>query len=342
MHGLPVSRRTEEGNMILSRAPTRITLGGGGTDLKSYYSKHGGFLIAGAVNRYCHVLANTRFYRSIRLSYSEAEVVDTPAEIKHRIFRAALELSGIGQGIELHSTADVPANCGLGSSSSFTVALLNALHAYKREYVAQKDLAEEACHVEIDLLGEPIGKQDQYLAAFGGVTCLTFDRNGEVIVEPLRVPLETLDMLEANLLLFFTGKERRASDILIEQQQKSQVDDPAMIDNLHQVKDIGLQTRRHLENGHVDEVGDLFHTHWELKKKRSAKMTEPFIDECYEAARKAGALGGKLIGAGGGGFLMLYCSNGSKIKLMDAMNHMGLRRERFHFDFDGAKILVNT
>jgi D-glycero-alpha-D-manno-heptose-7-phosphate kinase len=328
--------------MILSRAPTRITLGGGGTDLKSYYSKHGGFLIAGAVNRYCHILANPRFYRSIRLSYSEAEVVDRPADIKHRIFRAALELTGICQGIELHSTADVPANCGLGSSSSFTVALLNALHTYKKDYVTQKELAEEACHVEIDMLKEPIGKQDQYLAAFGGVTCLTFDPSGEVLVEPLRVPPETLDVLETNLILFFTGKERHASDILVEQDQKSQVDDPAMTDNLHQIKEIGLQTRKHLENGEVDELGDLFHSHWELKKKRSSRMTEPFIDEAYEVARQTGALGGKLIGAGGGGFLMFYCHNGIKPKLVEAMGHMGLRWERFHFDFEGTKILVNT
>jgi D-glycero-alpha-D-manno-heptose-7-phosphate kinase len=328
--------------MIVSRAPTRITLGGGGTDLKSYYSKYGGFLIAGAISKYCHILATRRFYDSFRLSYSEMEIADSLAEIKHRIFRAALQFTGIERGIELHSTADVPANCGLGTSSSFTVALLNALHAYKKEFVTQRQLAEEACHIEIDMLGEPIGKQDQYIAAFGGVTCLTFGQNGEVLVEPLRVSPETLDMLESNLHLFFTGKERQASDILSEQDQKSREDDPAMISNLHQIKDIGLQTRRYLEKGDVDEMGDLFNVHWETKKKRSSKMTEPFIDECYEVARKTGALGGKLIGAGGGGFLMFYCSNGLKPKLVEAMVGMGLRWERLHFDFDGTKILVNT
>jgi D-glycero-alpha-D-manno-heptose-7-phosphate kinase len=328
--------------MILSRAPTRITLGGGGTDLKSYYSKYGGFLIAGAINKYCHILATRRFYDSLRLSYSKMEIADSPAEVEHRIFRAALELTGIERGIELHSTADVPANCGLGASSSFTVALLNALHTFKKEFLTQGQLAEEACHIEIDMLGEPIGKQDQYIAAFGGVTCLTFGQNGEVLVEPLRVSPETLDQLESNLHLFFTGKERSASEILSEQDQKSKVDDPAMISNLHQVKDIGLQTRRYLEKGAVDEMGDLFHLHWEIKKKRSPKMTEPFIDECYEVARKTGALGGKLIGAGGGGFLMFYCNNGLKPRLVEAMAGMGLRCERFHFDFDGTKILVNT
>ena len=328
--------------MILSRAPTRITLGGGGTDLKSYYSKYGGFIIAGAINKHCHILATKRFYDSIRLSYSQMEIKDRVDDIEHRIFRAALQLTGVGKGIELHSTADVPANSGLGTSSSFTVALLNALYTYKRDFVTQKQLAEEACHIEIDILGEPIGKQDQYIAAFGGVTCLTFGKNGEVLVEPLRVSPETLDLLESNLHLFFTGKERQASDILSEQDQKSREDDPAMIDNLHQVKEIGLQTRKYLERGTVDELGDLFHAHWETKKKRSAKMTEPFIDECYEVARKTGAGGGKLIGAGGGGFLMLYCENGLKPKLVEAMSGMGLRWERFRFDFDGTKILVNT
>jgi D-glycero-alpha-D-manno-heptose-7-phosphate kinase len=328
--------------MILSRAPTRITLGGGGTDLKSYYSKYGGFLIGGAINKYCHILATKRFYDSIRLSYSQMEIKDRVDDVEHRIFRAALQLTGIERGIELHSTADVPASSGLGTSSSFTVALLNALHTYKREYVTQQQLAEEACHIEIDMLGEPIGKQDQYLAAFGGVTCLTFEKNGEVLIEPLRVSPETIDLLESNLHLFFTGKERPASEILLEQDQKSMVDDPAMISNLHQVKDIGLETRKCLERGMVDELGELFHIHWETKKKRSAKMTEPFIDECYEVARRSGALGGKLIGAGGGGFLMCYCSNGLKPKLVEVMAGMGLRWERFHFDFEGAKILVNA
>jgi len=328
--------------MILSRAPTRITLGGGGTDLKSYYSKYGGFVITGAIDRYCHILANRRFYDSIRLSYSEMEIADNVVNIRHRIFRAALQLLGIEKGIELHSTADVPANSGLGASSSFTVTLLNALHAYKHDFVTQKQLADEACHIEIDVLGEPIGKQDQYIAAFGGLTCLTFDRNGEVLVEPLRIYPEALDQLESGLLLFFTGRERSASEILSEQDEKSKQDDPEMVSNLHQVKEIGLETRKHLEKGYVDALGELFHLHWEMKKKRSEKMTEPFIDECYEVARKSGALGGKLVGAGGGGFLMFYCNNGLKPKLVEAMTNMGLKWERFHFDFDGAKILVNT
>ena len=328
--------------MILSRAPTRITLGGGGTDLRSYYSKYGGFLIAGAINKYCTVLANRRFYDNIRLSYSQMEIKDRVADIEHRIFRAALELLSIEEGIELHSTADIPANCGLGTSSSFTVALLNALHTYRRDFVNQKQLAEEACHIEIDMLGEPIGKQDQYVAAFGGLTCLTFEKSGDALVEPLLISHEALDQLESNIVMFFTGKERRASDILSEQDEKSKQCDTEMIKNLHQIKEIGLETRKYLEKGEVDMLGELLHIHWEAKKKRSGRMSDPFIDECYEVARKNGAAGGKLIGAGGGGFWMFYCVNNNKPKLIQTMQKMGLPWHRFHFDFEGAKILANA
>jgi len=328
--------------MILSRAPTRITLGGGGTDFASYYSKYGGFLIAGTINKYCTILANRRFYDSIRLSYSEMEIVDRVDDIKHRIFKAALELLGVEKGIELHSAADVPASCGLGTSSSFTVALLNALHTYKREFISQRQLAEEACHVEIDVLGEPIGKQDQYMAAFGGLTCLTFESSGEVVIEPLRISGEALEQLESNLALFFTGQERSASEILAEHDKKSKDDEPAIIQNLHRIKEIGLETRKYLEEGKVAKLGELLHAHWEIKTKRSSKISYPFIDECYEIARRHGAIGGKLIGAGGGGFIMFYCRNSDKSKVIGAMQKMGLRWERFHFDFDGAKILINT
>jgi D-glycero-alpha-D-manno-heptose-7-phosphate kinase len=328
--------------MILSRAPTRISLGGGATDLESYYSKYGGFLIAGAIDKYCTILANRRFEGDIRLSYSQMEIKEKVVDIEHRIFRAVLEFLGIEKGIELHSAADVPAGCGLGTSSTFTVALLNALHAYKKNFVSQKQLAEEACHVEIDILSEPIGKQDQYMAAFGGLTCLTFDKSGDVLVEPLRISREALDQLEGNIVLFFTGKQRSASKILSEQDDKSKQNDREMIQNLHQIKDIGLETKKYLEKGQVDMLGEFFHIHWETKKKRSQKMSDPFIDECYEIARKNGASGGKLIGAGGGGFLMFYCPNSHKPELIDSMQKTGLRWERFHFDFDGAKILVNT
>ncbi len=328
--------------MILSRAPTRITLGGGGTDLKSYYSKYGGFLIAAAIDKYCSILATKRFYDSIRLSYSQMEIKDNVDDIEHRIFREALKMLGIEKGIELHSTATVPANSGLGSSSAFTVALLNALHTYKREFITQRQLAEEACSIEIERLGEPIGKQDQYMAAFGGITCLTFEKNGDVLVEPLRISDETLDHLENNLLFFFTGKERSASEILAEQDEKSKKADSKMIQNLHQIKEIGLETRSCLEKGEVDMLGELLHVHWETKKKRSNKISDPFLDECYEIARKNGAAGGKIMGAGGGGFFMFYCANNQKPRVSEALKKMGLRRERFQFDFEGTKILLNT
>ena len=328
--------------MILSRAPTRITLGGGGTDLESYYSRYGGFLIAGAINKYCTILASPRFYTDIRLSYSKTEIRNNVSEIEHRIFRAALQLTDINDSIELHSTADVPAGCGLGTSSSFTAALLNALHTYKRQFITQRQVAEEACHIEIDILGEPIGKQDQYMAAFGGLNCLTFEKNGDVLIEPLRVAAEIHDQLENNLILFFTGTERSASQILRDQDLKSKKDNRAIVENLHHIKEIGLETRKYLENGQVDMLGELFHAHWETKKKRSSAISSPIIDECYETAMKNGALGGKLIGAGGGGFLMFYCKNGEKHKVIESIQKMGLKWERFHFDFDGVKILVNA
>ena len=328
--------------MILSRAPMRITLGGGGTDLPSYYSKYGGFLIAGAIDKYCNITAHKRFYESIRLSYSETEIVKDITDIKHRIFRTALEMVGIKHGIELHSAADVPSGCGLGSSSSFTVALLHALHVYTKDYPTQKKLAEEACHIELDLMGEPIGKQDQYMAAFGGLTCLTFENDGAVIVEPLKISADDVDELEDKLLMFFTGKERSASEILCEQDTKSKDDDQSIIHNLNQIKDIGLQTRKYLESGNLDMLGELMNVHWDLKKKRSGKISDPHIDECYEIARKNGALGGKLIGAGGGGFLLFYCEYGCKKRIIQQMEAAGLCWEKFHFDFDGTKILSDT
>lgn len=328
--------------MILSRAPLRITFGGGGTDLESYYSKYGGFLIAAGINRYCTILANRRFYDSIRLSYSEMEIVDSVEQIQHRIFRESLKMVGIDKNIELHSTADVPSNSGLGSSSCFTVALLNALHIYKGEHISRKNLAEEACRIEIDILGEPIGKQDQYMASFGGINCLTFNVDGDVQVEPLDISREVVDQLENNLLFFFTGKERKSSEILKEQNDKTLNDDPVVEHSLHRIKDIGLKTRDYLESGDIDMFGELLHEHWETKKKLSLKISDPFIDECYEVALKNGAMGGKIMGAGGGGFFMFYCRNGETQPVTEALQKMGLRQEIFQIDWEGASIMLNS
>ena len=327
--------------MIISRAPVRVTLGGGGTDLASYYSRSGGFLIAGAVDRYIHICLNRRFQQNLRLAYSETEIVESVDAVKHPLFRACLELLGLRQQLEIVSIADIPSNCGLGTSSSFTVALLNALHTFKRDFISLRTLAEEACLVEIDRLGEPIGKQDQYMAAFGGVTCLTFDTDGTVHVEPLRISGGSLAELERNILTFYTGVERSASEILSGQSQRTEEGHGNTIDALDTIKEIGLKTREALEGGHLDAFGDLLHAHWETKKQLSSRISEPFLDECYEEARKAGALGGKIMGAGGGGFFIFYCSR-DQDRVVDAMKKFGLQHTRFRFDFEGAKIVVNV
>jgi len=327
--------------MILSRSPLRITLGGGSTDLASYYSKFGGFMITAGINRYCTILVDERFETALRLSYSEVENVDKVDDIRHNIFREALKFTGVKQGVEIHSVAYLPTNSGLGSSSCFTVTLLNALHAYNRDYIPQKELAEEAAHIEIDILKSPIGKQDHYATAIGRLICLTFEKDGHVIVEPLRVSGETLEQLESNLQFYYTGLAHDTNEILKEQDTKSQADDIKMIENLHKIKEIGLLTRKTLEDGAVNEFGYLLREHWNIKKQRSDKMTTPFIDECYNEALKSGALGGKIMGSGGAGFLMFYCLNDSKMRLYESMKRMGLRREKFMFDFDGAKIIDN-
>ncbi|MCF8034606.1 MAG: hypothetical protein K9K66_16255 [Desulfarculaceae bacterium] len=326
--------------MIISKAPVRISLGGGGTDLASYYSKFGGFLIAGGIDKYIFICINRRFERSIKLSYSKTEVVEGVDEIQHNIFREALRMCGVANQVELSSVADVPANCGLGSSSSFTVALLTALRSYTRDFASLRDLAEEACRIEIDILGAPIGKQDQYMAAFGGVTALTFDTDGTVHVEPLKLPNGKLVELEYNIALFYTGIERSASEILASQNQKTLEDDAAVIERLHGIKKIGLETRRLFEKGDIDSFGELLHEHWTTKKKLSKSISNPFMDECYEQARKAGALGGKIMGAGGGGFFMFYCPT-SKAKVVQRMTDMGLQYFPFRFDYEGAKIVAN-
>jgi D-glycero-alpha-D-manno-heptose-7-phosphate kinase len=326
--------------MIISRAPVRISLGGGGTDLPSYSAKFGGFLVAAAIDKYIFISINKRFVPTIRLSYSETEIVDSVAEIKHRIFREALRLLGIANQVEIVSIADVPSNCGLGSSSAFTVSLLNGLHAYKREFVSLTDLAEEACRLEIDILGEPIGKQDQYMSALGGLCALTFEKSGKVVVEPLQLPPDKLMDLENNLSLFYTGVERKASEILSSQNERTKTNDDVVLSTLHEIKDIGLKSRRALERGDLDEFGALMDFHWQIKKNLSKKISNPRFDEVYETARRSGALGGKIMGAGGGGFFMFYSQN-KKSRLIEALRPMGLSYTPFRFDFEGAKILIN-
>jgi D-glycero-alpha-D-manno-heptose-7-phosphate kinase len=327
--------------MIVSRAPVRFSLGGGGTDLPAYSDRFGGFLVSAAIDKYIYVTANKRFHRDIRLAYSKTEIVPSVDKIEHRIFREALRMTRIEHSIELTSVADLPANSGLGSSSSFTVALLNALHTYRREFVSSRQLAEEACAIEIERLGEPVGKQDQYIAAFGSVTAFTFGADGSVAVEPVPVREEVLDELETNLVIFWSGVERPASVVLREQGQRLRGLDADVIERMHTIKEIGREVYRLLSAGDTDRYGELLHHHWTQKRKLASKMTDAMLDEHYEAARAAGALGGKLMGAGGGGFFMLYTRPADKRRVIEAMSARGLRQLRFRFDDDGARIVAN-
>jgi len=327
--------------MIVSRAPVRFSLGGGGTDLPSYAREHGGYVVAAAVDKYIHLCVAKRFQDTIRLAYSETEIVESVDQIKHRIFKAALQATGLTSALELHSLADVPSNTGLGSSSSFTVALLNGLHAYKREYVPAAQLAAEACHIEIDVLKEPIGKQDQYIATYGGISAMTFHPDGTVDVERLPVRDEVIDELESNLIIYFSGVERAASNVLKEQAKTIVENKDAAVERMHRIKALGHDTRRILLSGQIDAYGEMLHEHWTNKRKLAANMSDGTIDEHYEVARKAGAIGGKLMGAGGGGFFMFYARAGERRRVHDALAARGLRRMRFRFDFDGARITAN-
>jgi D-glycero-alpha-D-manno-heptose-7-phosphate kinase len=324
--------------MIITRSPLRISLGGGGTDLPSYYSRHGGFLIAAAIDKYVYINVHRRFSDGFLLKYSQLEEAATIDEIKHPVIREALRLVAIEErNLEITSMADIPAGTGLGSSGSFTTALLKALHALGKNLVHPAELAQQACRIELEKLAEPIGKQDQYIAAYGGITCFKFLKDGAVEAFPLQISEETLFNLEDNLLLFFTGYSRSASKILKEQDDKSKEGDQAMLDNLHFVKELGLQSQRALERGDLHEFARLMDVHWRRKKERSQGMSNPEIDRWYEAAMANGALGGKLIGAGGGGFLMFYTDD--KARLRRAMREKGLSEVRFRFDFEGTKIL---
>jgi D-glycero-alpha-D-manno-heptose-7-phosphate kinase len=327
--------------VIITRSPLRISLGGGGTDLPSYYREHGGFLIAGAINRYVYITVTEAFRPKIILKYSKLEDVDRVDEIQHPIIREALKITGVsGPYLEIVSLSDIPAGTGLGSSGSFTTALLCALHTLKRDFMPPQALAEEACHIELDLLKEPIGKQDQYIAAFGGITCFQFQPDGKVIAEPLKMPGEAQANLEDNLLLFFTGSSRSASDILRDQDTRTKENSQEMIENLHFTKQLGLQSRDALLAGDLRKFAELMHVHWEHKKKRSANISSGPINDLYELARDNGALGGKLIGAGGGGFLMFYTEE--KTRLRRAMRNAGLREVRTQFDFAGTTVVAHS
>lgn len=326
--------------MIITRSPLRISLGGGGTDLPSYYREHGGFLIAAAIDKYVYITVHRSFAPEIILKYSTLERVKEVEEIQHPIIREALRMLQVGAPIEITSLADIPAGTGLGSSGSFTTALLRALHAYQRNLIHPQEIAAQACEIEIDRLGEPIGKQDQYIAAYGGLTCFRFTADERVEAWPLKVSRETLDDLEENLVLFFTGYSRSSTLVLSEQKARSQKGDSEMIDNLHFVKELGEQSKTALEAGHPARFAELMNVHWKHKKKRSQNMSNSKIDDWYQIGLDHGALGGKLIGAGGGGFLMFYAED--KVRLRRAMRDLSLPEVRFRFDFEGTSVLAHS
>jgi D-glycero-alpha-D-manno-heptose-7-phosphate kinase len=327
--------------MIITRSPLRISLGGGGTDLPSYYREHSGFVIAGAIDRYVYITLHHTFVQELILKYSKMERVQAVDEVQHPLIREALRLAGIDAPyLEITSMADIPAGTGLGSSGSFTTALLKALHTLKKNLIHPQELAEQACHIEIDLLKEPVGKQDQYIAAYGGLTCFRFLPNHQVEAWPLKVGTDTLYNLEDNLLLFFTGYSRSAATVLQEQDVKSRQNDREMITNLHFIKELGRESKEALETGDLEHFAELMNVHWEHKKRRSPNMSNDGIDQYYHLARQNGAAGGKLIGAGGGGFLMFYAED--KIRLRRTMQAAGLQEVRFRFDFEGTKVVVQS
>jgi len=327
--------------MIIARSPLRITLGGGGTDLPSYYRDHEGFLVSAAIDKYVYVNVMRPFTSGIYLKYSRLEHIEKIDDVAHPIIREALNLLGFKTPqVEITTLADIPAGTGLGSSGSFTTALLKALYTHRKRHLHQEELAQLACHIEIDRLGEPIGKQDQYIAAIGGVTCFTFHKDDTVTTEPLGISINTMFDLEDNLLLFFTGFSRSASGILKDQKLKSQQNDADMLSNLHYVKDLGYRSRDALVGGKTQLFGELMHEHWEHKKRRSGGMSNPKIDEWYELGMRNGAIGGKLVGAGGGGFLMYMAHDRNKLR--SAMARAGLEEVRFKFDFEGSKIVMSS
>lgn len=325
--------------MIITRAPLRITFGGGGTDLPSYYTRFGGQLIAASIDKYIYITLHKIFPKEFIIKYSKYERVPNIQDVQHPIIREALKLFNIDPRLEITSMADIPDGTGLGSSGSFTVSLIKALSYYQRQLVLTENLADMACDIEINRLAQPIGKQDQYAAAFGGITCFTFNKDGSVDVAPLKISNDTLHSLEDDLLLFFTGYSRSASGVLADQKQKSEADDAEMLKNLHFTKELGIESKNALETGDLKEFARLMHVHWENKRKRSSGMSKSEIDNAYNVAMDNGALGGKLIGAGAGGFLMFYTKDHQLLR--QAMTKLGLEEVRFKFDFEGAKVLVS-
>jgi len=326
--------------MIITRTPLRISLGGGGTDLPSYYSQFGGFVISAAIDKYVYITVNRTFRPGYLLKYSKLEHAASIDDVKHAILREALRLMDIEPAVEIVSIADVPAGTGLGSSGSFTVGLVHALHAFKRRKISTHELARLANQIEMDILGEPCGKQDHTIAAYGGLTCQDYKTSGEATITPLDVSEATVKDLRENLLLFFTGYSREAAALLADQKSKSETGDKRMLDNLHRVKELGLEIKARLEAGDTRGFAALMHEHWLAKQKRAGAISNARVDEVYALARKHGALGGKLVGAGSGGFLLFYTFE--RARLRAAMAGAGLQEMDFDFDFDGSIVQLRN
>lgn len=327
-------------SVIFSRAPLRISLGGGGTDLPSYYREHGGFLVSGAIDKYVYMLTHTVFQRRYRMKYSELEEVDEIAQIRHPILRETLLRHWRGNPLEIASVADVPAGTGMGSSGAYTVCLLKGLAHARRTSITAGALAEAACEIEIDVLGEPVGKQDPYVAAHGGICSYTFHSDGRVTVKPLELDTSVLRRLRDQLLLFYTGEARSASKVLADQDERSKAGDRDMLENLHRIKELGLRSCELLCAGDLEAYAELMHEHWEHKRRRSPGMTGERIDRLYTLARRSGAIGGKLVGAGGGGFLLVYARRPEDTR--QALAAAGASELAFDFEFGGAYASENT
>jgi D-glycero-alpha-D-manno-heptose-7-phosphate kinase len=328
--------------MIITRTPFRVTLGGGGTDLPSFYREHGGFILAVAIDKYMFVNVNTPIVDDkIRVRYTKSELVNHVDQVEHTLAREALRLFRLANGVEIVSIADIPAGTGLGSSSCYLVGLLNALHALTQNPVGPERLAEEACHIELDILKKPIGKQDQYMAAVGGLTVLDIARDGNVHVRRMGLDVEILEALEHNILMFYTHDMRDATAILSQQDAAAKRRDRTVVSSLEEIKEIGMEICSAIVAGHLRRFGELLDVHWQLKKRLSEGITNPQIDAWYELAKRHGTLGGKISGAGGGGFLMLYCEDG-KAQLREAMRQAGLRELNFRFDFEGSKVIFDV
>jgi len=326
--------------MIITRSPLRISLGGGGTDLPSFYAHEDGFVLSAAINKYVYISVSRPFFNDISLKYSETEKVKTIAEIKHPIIREALLLTEYDhEGLEISTHADVPAGTGLGSSGSFTTALLKSLFQHSRQSIAPAELARLACHLEIERLGEPIGKQDQYIAALGGFQSMEFHQDGTVTTNDLKISKDKILEFQENLIFIYTGMSRSASKILLDQDSRSKEKEEDIFSLLKQTKSMGQEIKNLLERGDLDSFGKILNEHWKIKKARSKSISNPQMDEIYNLAISNGALGGKLIGAGGGGFFMFYSQN--RRRLRQVFNDAGLREMHVAFEFEGTKVVLD-